>query len=193
MKSNYDFKELIQTQENYSVFFNLFGKAAMKALEFRLITVDNYESKMTVCREAFMLVCLDNNFERWRVELNLKYSRSPQSIKDAKLTKEEEKSLPNWRYTREKSANIKTGWTFKGLQKYEEYFLLCQDERSGSDNKCKYTFALANSKDLEKERQTIAYKKRKSLQEKDNVTREEQDVHHVVKRRYESAFPKKNL
>jgi hypothetical protein len=191
MKSNYDFMDLIKTQDNYSVFFTLFGKAAMKALEFKMITVDNYEEKMTICREAFTLVCLENNFERWRVELNLKYAKSPQSIKDSRLTKEEEKSLPNWRYTREKCGNIKTGWSIKGHQKYDEYFNLCQDERSKPNNRCKYTFALANSTEMTKERDTLAYKKRKSLQEKDNVTREEEEVHHVVKRRYNNAFPKK--
>ena len=191
MKSNYDFGDLIKTQDNYSVFFCLFGKAAMKAIEFKMITVDNYEDKMTVCREAFVLVCLENNFERWRSELNLKYSKSPKSIKEARLTKEEEQSLPSWRYTREKCGNIKLGWSSKGHQKYDEYFKLCEHERTQANNRCKYTFALANSKEMKQEQETIAYKKRQSLKEKDTVTREEEEVHCAVKRRYDCAFPKK--
>ena len=193
MKSNYDFGDLIKTQENYSVFFCLFGKAAMKAIEFKMITVDNYEDKMTVCREAFCLVCLENNFERWRSELNLKYGKDQTNIKNAKLTKEEEQSLPNWRYTREKCGNIKLGWSSKGHQKYDEYFKLCEHERTQPDKRCKYTFALANSKEMKQERATNAYKKRQSLKEKDTVTREVEEVHCAVKRRYDSAFPNKKL
>lgn len=191
--TNFDVRTVFSSHENYSAFFSLFCKGSMMASQFKAINIDNFEQKLTVSNEAFCLLALDNAFERWRAECDKKLSKNP-AVPDLllgksnqmQLSKDEQNELPLWRYTSQNIGAVTNGWSNEGKRLYMTLHDLCTSKRRLEDKKCRYTFALANCKDLKsnsnKRRKTMSFEAR------EDSLREEKETEEALRKHSQSVF-----
>ena len=134
----FDIKLLYEDEHLYYAFISVFGRYTVKDTLFRANTQDNIadiESWYNPKDEALALLLLENGIQRWIKKLELKKKRN-KLIWLVKLTNEDNKTLPPYRYTQcsvgegENGKHKNDGWGLKGITRYAELVKECEHFRT---------------------------------------------------------------
>ena len=119
------------SKHHYTAFLHLFARSVLPTAQWKEMIFGNHENDMnngifTSHDEALCLVIMDNNIEKWKMEVELKVQKTTGLTTDLRyvnLTSDDKSKVPKPKYTmgEDGSSNLRAGWNTEGVNTFCNY------------------------------------------------------------------------
>lgn len=137
MKDTFEIEDIYDNESLYYAFISIMGRYVVKDTTYRAnlpTTIDDFERWFNERDEALAFLLLEHGLNRWKEEIKMKKDNNPETFWLEKLSKEEERNLPPYKYTQKKNSKseglfLNDGWGNEGINRFVDLLTVCENFR----------------------------------------------------------------